>query len=202
MLRVISFPELFIAAMLLSASGFDVADAQDSPVIAQAARALRPGDGLRVRIFREPELSGEFVVDERGIVVLPKIGEWSANGIPADSVRPSLLAMYRKYLMTDAIEITPFRRVAVTGAVLKPGLYPIDPSMSVGDAIILAGGVSPQGKRNVVELRLSGAELGTTLSSEQRLWESGAGGIRQLYVPQRSWFARNLLTTVSVGYRL
>lgn len=170
--------------------------------IPAASRALRPGDGLRVRIFREPELSGEFLVDERGIVVLPKLGEWNMSGVSADSVRPKLLTAYRKYLTTDAIEITPFRRVAVTGAVLKPGLYPIDPSMSVGDAIILAGGVAPHGKRNTIELRLASAESGVTIAGERRLWESGAGGIRQLYVPEQSWIRRNMLTTVSLTLSL
>ncbi len=169
-----------------------------SPTVA-AMSALRPGDGLRVRIFREPELSGEFLVDERGVIVLPKLGEWNSGGVPADSVRGQLLAAYRKYLTTDAIEITPFRRVAVTGSVLKPGLYPIDPSMSIGDAIILAGGVSPVGKRDIVELRLAGAQTGAPVASEQRLWDSGAGGVRQIFVPQLGWFSRNRANFVPVA---
>jgi polysaccharide export outer membrane protein len=152
-----------------------------------------------VRIFREPDLSGDFLVDERGIVVLPKLGEWNAAGVSADSVRPQLVAAYHKYLTTDAIEITPYRRVAVTGAVLKPGLYPIDASMTVGDAIMLAGGVSPSGKRDVVELRQANEPSGVRITSERRLWESGAGGIRQLYVPQEGWMKRNVLTVVSVS---
>lgn len=167
-----------------------------------APSALRPGDGLRIRIFREPELSGEFVVDERGIVVLPKLGEWKATGVPADSVRPQLVAAYKKYLTTDAIEITPFRRVAITGAVLKPGLYPIDPSMSVGEAIVLAGGVAPGGRRDKVELRRAGAREGAPLPSESRLWDTDANGVEQVYVPPQSWIRRNLTTTVTVGVSL
>ncbi len=209
LLRQSLLRRLLLPALLLTLSAPTHTSAQ-VPVTTSAAasttssatRALRPGDGLRVRIFLEPELSGEFVVDERGIVVLPKLGELDVGNISADSVRPHLITAYKKYLTTDAIEITPFRRVAVTGAVLKPGLYPIDPSMSVGDAIILAGGVAPNGKRNVVELRLAGSDAGTEVASERRLWDSGAGGIRQLYVPPKSWIARNLTTTISVGLSL
>ena len=120
---------------------------------------LQPGDGLKIRIFQEPELSGEFMVNERGNVVLP-------------------------------------------GAVLKPGLYPIDPAMSVGDAIILAGGVAPFGKPNVVEVRLATAKQGVPISSEQRLWESNVGGGRQLHVPTQSWLSRNLATVASVTVSL
>ena len=198
--------------LLLLACSLGNALAFQSPLAAQAGRSaagpiagssvaassLRPGDGLRVRIFLEPTLSGEFVVDERGIVVLPKLGEWQVGGEPVDSVRPRLMAAYKRYLTTDAIEIMPFRRVAVAGAVLKPGLYPIDASMSVADAIILAGGVAPYGKRDAVQLRLAGGGTGEPVRGEQRLWESGAGGVVQLYVPQKSWLARNFPTTVSL----
>lgn len=163
---------------------------------------LRPGDGLRVRIFREPELSGEYAVDERGIVVLPKIGEWAAGGVSADSVRRYLITAYRKFLTADAIEITPFRRVAVTGAVLKPGLYPIDPSMSVADAIILAGGVSQMGKRDVVELRVAGSALGIPIGSELLVWSTEAGGPQQLYVPMQPWLRRNLATALTISVSL
>jgi protein involved in polysaccharide export with SLBB domain len=176
-----------------------VSDAQQVPVSQVAT--LGPGDGLRLRIYREPDLSGEYVVDERGVVVLPKIGEWRVTGIPADSVRGAIRAALRQFLDTESIEITPFRRVAVTGAVLKPGLYPVDPSMSVADALILAGGVAPIGKERAVELRVAGAQTGTEISAETRVWDTGAGGTRQLHVPQKPWAQRNgtLLASLTIS---
>jgi protein involved in polysaccharide export with SLBB domain len=152
---------------------------------------LGPGDGLRLRIYREPDLNGEYVVDDRGVVVLPKIGEWKVTGIPADSVRGAIRLALKQFLATESIEITPFRRVAVTGAVMKPGLYPVDPAMSVADALILAGGVDPSGKTRVVELRTAGARVGTEIPAETRVWDTGAGGTRQLFVPQKPWAQRN-----------
>jgi protein involved in polysaccharide export with SLBB domain len=171
------------------------------PAPTPQAATLGPGDGLRLRIYREPDLSGEYVVDERGVVVLPKIGEWRVTGIPADSVRGAIRTALRRFLATESIEITPFRRVAVTGAVLKPGLYPVDPAMSVADALILAGGVAPIGKTRVVELRLAGAKSGTEIPAETRVWDTGAGGARQLFVPQKPWAQRNgpLLASLTVS---
>ncbi len=171
--------------------------AQQAP--APQVTTLGPGDGLRLRIYREPDLSGEYVVDERGVVVLPKIGEWRVTGIPADSVRGAIRAALKQFLATESIEITPFRRVAVTGAVLKPGLYPVDPSMSVADALILAGGVAPNGKERVVELRAAGATAGAELPAETRVWDTGAGGTRQLHVPQKPWVRRNGTLLVSLA---
>jgi protein involved in polysaccharide export with SLBB domain len=170
-------------------------------VSAPQVATLGPGDGLRLRIYREPDLSGEYVVDERGVVVLPKIGEWRVTGIPADSVRGAIRAALRQFLATESIEITPFRRVAVTGAVLKPGLYPVEPSMSVADALILAGGVAPIGKESVVLLRVAGARSGTEVLAETRVWDTGAGGTRQLHVPQKPWAQRNgtLLASLTIS---
>jgi hypothetical protein len=171
------------------------------PAPSPQVATLGPGDGLRLRIYREPDLSGEYVVDERGVVVLPKIGEWRVTGIPADSVRGAIRAALRQFLATESIEITPFRRVAVTGAVLKPGLYPVDPAMSVADALILAGGVAPSGKTRVVELRTAGAPVGTEIPAETRVWDTAAGGTRQLFVPQKPWAQRNgtLLASLTIS---
>jgi protein involved in polysaccharide export with SLBB domain len=185
------------AAALLLALPTSNACAQGAP--AQRVATLGPGDGIRLRIYREPDLSGEYLVDDRGVVVLPKLGEWKVNGVPADSVRAAVKSAYQKFLATESIEITPLRRVAVTGAVLKPGLYPVDPSMSVADALILAGGVAPTGKERVVELRVAGARTGTEIPAETRVWDTGAGGTSQLFVPQRPWVQRNATLLFSLA---
>jgi protein involved in polysaccharide export with SLBB domain len=189
-----------VAVCTCLALGVLLPHASDAQQAASSAVAtLGPGDGLRLRIYREPDLSGEYVVDERGVVVLPKIGEWRVTGIPADSVRGAIRVALRQFLSTESIEITPFRRIAVTGAVQKPGLYPVDPSMSVADALILAGGVTPLGKERVIELRMAGAQAGTGISAETRVWDTGAGGTKQLHVPQKPWVQRNGTLLVSLS---
>jgi protein involved in polysaccharide export with SLBB domain len=187
------------AAVLTLALPMDTSGAQKAA--AQRVATLGPGDGIRLRIYREPDLSGEYLVDDRGVVVLPKLGEWKVNGVPADSVRAAVKSAYQKFLATESIEITPLRRVAVTGAVLKPGLYPVDPSMSVADALILAGGVAPTGKERVVELRVAGARTGAEIPAETRVWDTGAGGTSQLFVPQKPWAKRNgtLLASLAIS---
>lgn len=163
-----------------------------APLAAQApADALKPGDALRMRIFREPDLSGEFQLNEQGVVTLPRLGELPIATWPADSIRPRLTRMYAEYLREPVVEIALLRRVAIYGSVLKPGLYPVDPTMTVQDALALAGGPAPDGKRDKVELIrgdqrvLTDLRLGTALT-QVRL-QSGD----QLFVPQRSWLSRN-----------
>ena len=43
----------------------------DPPSTGPPERQLRPGDVIRLDIWREPDLSGEFLVDEAGVVVFP-----------------------------------------------------------------------------------------------------------------------------------
>src|ERR1700677_767450 len=48
---------------------------------------LLPGDIVRLRIWREPDLSGDFPVDERGTVVFPKIGPTAVAAMTTDSLK-------------------------------------------------------------------------------------------------------------------
>jgi hypothetical protein len=49
------------------------------PLAAQApegGQLLRPGDVIRLNIWREPDMSGEYVIDEAGSVIFPRVGEY------------------------------------------------------------------------------------------------------------------------------
>lgn len=167
-----------------------------SPGAAQApagfhSDGLRPGDAVRVSVWREPDLSGEFQLDARGYATFPKLGPLPVASVHPDSIRPLLLAQYAKYLVNPSIEVVPLRRISVLGAVAKPGLYPVDPTMTLADAVALAGGAAPDGKREVVELRRGAevvfAELDVATPVSRTSLKSGD----QLWVPQKSWISRN-----------
>src|ERR1700734_1429358 len=137
------------AALLLAGNGAVCAiAAQGSTAVAEApapaagvardsdagSAMLLPGDIVRLRIWREPDLSGDFPVDERGTVVFPKIGPTPVLQMTTDSLKRLLVTTYSQYLRDPAIEVTFLRRVTILGAVKNPGLYPVDPTMTVSDA--------------------------------------------------------------------
>jgi polysaccharide export outer membrane protein len=159
--------------------------------VAEFSEPLRPGDVIRLRIWREPDLSGEFPVDESGQAVLPLVGPVSVVGLSRDSLRRSLLTSYTEYLKNPSIEVILLRRVNVMGAVRNPGLYPVDPTMTVADALALAGGPSPDGKRDRVELLRGGERIVVRLEPSARLGDTPLRSGDQLYVPSRSWISRN-----------
>jgi protein involved in polysaccharide export with SLBB domain len=107
-----------------------------------------------------------------------------------DSLKNWILNSYANYLKNPSIEVLLIRRVQVLGAVKNPGLYPVEPTMTVADAIALAGGNTPEGKSNVVELRRQGQKAGQ-LSGRSFIGQSSIRSGDQIYVPQRSWISRN-----------
>lgn len=152
---------------------------------------LRPGDLVRLRIWREPDLSGDFVIDEFGAVVFPKIGPLKVLGASSESLRDTLIKSYQVYLRNPSIDVTFLRRINVLGSVMRPGLYPVDPTMTLADVLALAGGASPLGKPDEVQLRRGDKIVTATLATGARVADLQMESGDQLFVPERSWITRN-----------
>ncbi len=186
---------LMLCFGLGSLLGVSPAPAQLATVVAShaadTAGALRPGDLIRVRIWREPDFSGDFLVDEGGVVVLPRLGALNVTSEPPESLKAKLIREYRTFLNHSSIDVVFLRRVQIAGAVQKPGLYHVDPMMTVGDALALAGGVLPDGRPDKVEIIREGGKLPGTLSGRVVISHSPVRSGDQLYVPERSWVSRN-----------
>src|SRR5688500_4910681 len=163
------FPRLLSTALfaLLSATG---AHAQTSA--ATRSDIIGPGDVLKLRIWREPDMSGEFQVASNGTVVLPRLGQINVASMPADSLQVILTDKYKSFLNNPSIEISLLRRVTITGAVRTPGVYPLDPTMTIADALALAGGASAEGKRDQVEIRRRGKSIVANLRDNTVLADS------------------------------
>lgn len=182
---------------LLWLLGFACVLALPAGAVAQTApdstrdTSLRPGDALRLRIWREPDLSGDFPIDENGVATLPRLGPVDVTGIQIDSLKARLIHDYAVYLNNPSIEVIPLRRVSVLGAVRTPGLYPVDPTMRVSDVLALAGGAAPDGKIDKLELRRNGHRVEADLSLGSSIAHSPIQSGDELYVPQKSWLSRN-----------
>lgn len=152
---------------------------------------VRGGDILRLRIWREPDMSGDYQVNADGQAILPRLGQLDVAAIPADSLQSVLTERYRVYLNNPSIEILLLRRISITGAVRNPGVYPVDPTLSVSDAVALAGGPAPDGKRDRVEVRRGGQRILADLHTDVLLADSPVQSGDQIYVPARAWLVRN-----------
>ena len=205
MLRITLFASLaLLAAPVLPAGAQSPAPATQGS--SWSEQPLRPGDQIRLRIQREPEMSGEFPINEEGVAVLPRLGRTTVTGETPRQLEARLVREYSRYLQQPAVEVTLLRRVQVLGSVRSPGLHPVDATMTVSDVLALAGGATTQGDPDRIELIRGGERIQVRLSANTRIIDSAIQSGDQIYVPERSWFSRNSgiiaagLTSLVIGF--
>ena len=152
---------------------------------------LSPGDALQIRIWREPDLSGDFVVDEEGVVTLPMLGRILTGDVSVRELRGQLLEMYGLELRNPSITITPVRRVYVLGEVNRPGLYGLDPTASLASAVALAGGANREGDLRKLSLVRDGTPILSGIEPTTDLLSTGVRSGDQIFVDRRGWWERN-----------
>lgn len=181
---------VLLAAAVLLSSGEKIL-AQESNASSSETLTLQPGDVVRVEIWREEELSGEFQVNEKGIVTLPLLGEKDVSGVPMGDLRDQLIAEYRVQLQNPSIAITPLRHVHVLGQVNQPGMYMISPAMSLAGAVALAGGASSGGDLRRLRIARDGAFIQDGVPAEATLAQIDVRSGDQIFVERHGWFERN-----------
>ena len=174
------------------------APAQSGLSATAQTNSLRPGDMIRTAIWREPDLSGEFQVDEDGSVVLPLLGKTSVSGVPEDKLREQLQEAYGKFLVNTAVNVTLLRRVNVLGEVRVPGQYTVDATNSVADLIARAQGLTSDANSEDIVLVRGGQRLRAGLAGTQSLMEAGIRSGDQIMVGKRGWMSRNFSSMASV----
>jgi polysaccharide export outer membrane protein len=122
---------------------------------------------------------------------MPLLGERQVTDLGLSTLRDSLLSEYREYLQNPSIEVTVLRRINILGEVRNPGLYPVDATVSLSDALAMAGGVAPNGNRDDIRL-LRGSEVIRQDLDDATL--VGMADIRsgdQIVVGEKGWLSRN-----------
>jgi protein involved in polysaccharide export with SLBB domain len=152
---------------------------------------LRPGDYVRVAIWREPTLSGDVLVEEDGTSAFPMLGRRTTAGLPWRVVRDSLLSGYQRELTTTSIVVTPLRRIHVLGAVERPGTHMADLTVGVADVVAMAGGPSEDGALDRVRVVRSGVTVATRIGVGSTVGELDLRSGDQVIFDRRSWWDRN-----------
>ena len=122
---------------------------------AQAARSdpvLRPGDMLRLSVWRHPELSGDFLVAPDSTVVHPLYQRVQVVGVPLPVVKERLRALLVTYEQGVEFAIEPLFAVTVAGEVRQPNLYRLPQGTTFAQAIAQAGGPTEVGRLDRVHV--------------------------------------------------
>ena len=169
--------------------------AQEGAVITQVGGrySLAPGDLVRINVWGREEYSGQFQVDEEGQIHYPVLGTIQTNGLTVRELRDTLRTGLERLFTNPFVTVTPLFRVAVLGHVRSPGLYTVDPTLSVLDVVALAGG--PASAANMDRITVYRGGAATVMSLEdvimhgETLQNMGVRSGDEIMVP-RKWFAR------------
>ena len=142
----------------MNPSSWAVAALLIAPVAAAAAQAarsdpvLRPGDMLRLSVWRHPELSGDFLVAPDSTVVHPLYQRVQVAGVPLPVVKERLRALLVTYEQGVEFAIEPLFAVTVAGEVRQPNLYRLPQGTTFAQAIAQAGGPTELGRLDRVHV--------------------------------------------------
>jgi len=123
---------------------------------------LGPTDKLRITVYGEDDLSGEFQIDSAGNIRMPLIGGLKAAGLTAEQLGAQIENALDNGYLNDgrvAVEVSEYRPFYIIGQVNKPGEYPYVSNMSALNAIALAGGFTEKAVESTIYVRHEG-EIG------------------------------------------
>ncbi len=138
----------------------------DSPKLVplEVGYKIAPMDTLTVKVFRMPDLTGDYEVDLAGHISMPLIGEISAYDLTTAQLDDALTRkLGEKYLenpdVSVGIKSSTRRSVTVDGAVNRAGAFPVNGPMTLMQAVASAGGTNQEANaRRVAIFRTIGGK--------------------------------------------
>ncbi len=166
---------------------------------------LRPGDVLVITVWGQDAYSGEFKVDETGRIPYPVLGEIDTRDKTMAQIRAEIMAGLQRIFNDPFVTVNPRFSIAVLGEVRNPGLFPVGPTLTVLDIVAMAGGPSPNGNINKIQLLRGGETLDLRFEADRlgalTLQQVGLRSGDQVLVARRGFTGddlRTLLTIVQV----
>jgi protein involved in polysaccharide export with SLBB domain len=125
-------------------------------VVGRDTEKLGPNDRVRITVFGQPTLTGEYTLDGNGVLAFPLIGNVPADGSTTSELQQKIAAkLAPDYLVNPNVsaEIVTRRPFYVIGEIQKPGNYPYVSDITAVNAIAMAGGFTRRAKKNDFYIR-------------------------------------------------
>lgn len=116
---------------------------------------LDTGDVVRVIVFGNEDLSGEYAVDGAGTISIPLLGAVNARGLTTRELETELQNQLGTELLVDpsvSVQVVAFRPFYILGEVRTPGQFPYVSEMTVLTAVALAGGYTYRAEKDYVKV--------------------------------------------------
>lgn len=164
---------LLIAGVFLGCAAGPVQAGVSRTTVAELNQALRSGyqvatgDKLRVTVFDEAGLTGDYEVGDDGAVAFPLIDPIRASGLTTTELASAIASKLEQggYVLTPrvSIEVTQHRPFYILGEVAKPGEYPYSGDLTLNQAVAKAGGYTPRANKRVIKLQRQSSATATRI---------------------------------------
>lgn len=138
----------------------------------EARLVLLVGDKVRVTVYGEAELSGEFELDGKGAISMPLIGAVEAHALDARGLEDRIAGILRDGYLKDprvSVEVLSLRPIYVLGEVNNPGSYPYRAGLSILNAAAMAGGFTYRADEDDIEVKRGGVGEAVIMAPESRV---------------------------------
>ncbi len=139
----------------------DVKSPAGTPGVDPHAYIIGAEDVISIRVWREPENSGNFTVRPDGKVSVPLVGEIQAAGLTPEQLSESIAASLERVMVhpevTVGVEKVNSKKYYIQGEVIKPGAYPLVIPTTILEALVNAGGFREFANTNKIVI-LRGSE--------------------------------------------
>jgi protein involved in polysaccharide export with SLBB domain len=147
--------------------------------------SLGIGDSFEVRVFGEPDLTGLYKVGAEGNITFPLIGVVHVAGLEPQAAAKQIADQLREGMMRDPqvtvlVKEQSSKKIYVLGQVGHPGTFTYTPSMSVVEAITVAGGFTALAAKN--DTTVTRQEAGKKTTLRVPVADIGEGRARNVYL--------------------
>lgn len=121
---------------------------------------LGPGDKVRLKVYGDADVNGEYEVNSAGNISIPLVGQVKAAGQTTNQLERTLFSRMKGKIANDPkinIEIATYASFYVYGEVKKAGVYTFQPGLTVADAVATAGGLTYRADEGKVMLQRAGS---------------------------------------------
>jgi polysaccharide export outer membrane protein len=186
-----TFDSLLLAIALFAASGVQAQTAAST-------EGLNPGDQIRIVVWRNVELSGDFTIAANGTITHPLYREVQVTGLPLSAVEDRLRTFLTRYTTNPQFVILPLVKVIVGGEVRTPNVFSVPPETTIAQVVVMAGGPTERGAVDHIRLLRGGQEITVDLSRPDA--DAASVQIRsgdQILIPRKSSYFRDYVGPVA-----
>lgn len=159
-MKCITFIVFGLMAMLCStpslAQAPDANTGASTNASEQHSFLLGSGDRLKITVYGEQKLSGEYAVTSGGYISFPLIGNVAVEGRTLEQVQEDMRNSLASGYLQDprvSIEVQNYRPFYILGEVEKPGEYPYVSGLTLEQAIAKAGGYTYRAKKKKILIK-------------------------------------------------